>query len=313
MAAATSTATSTAIIDDKSEICIPFILNQLKLHRNHSSNGVFFIGLNGLQGVGKTTLVNLLEQTLLRPPYSLNVVVLSIDDLYLTHADQLALAALDPSNKLVQHRGEPGTHDMHLAAKVFDDLANGKHTWVPSYDKSLFAGKGDRKQREEWKEVNKEGEPKVDVVLFEGWCVGFTALEDEQVEAKWKASVKAHESSLTEAPTTTLWQHSLDHLLFVNNKLREYATITDRFNAMIHIDALDTNYVYKWRLQQEAEMRAAKGTGMSDDQVIHFVDGYYPAYELYTDKLRQGVLSGRERQLRLVVNENRKVVKSIVI
>ena len=48
--------------DDKSEHCIPFILERLKEHREHyESRGEqpppFFLGLNGIQGAGKTTLV----------------------------------------------------------------------------------------------------------------------------------------------------------------------------------------------------------------------------------------------------------------
>lgn len=50
------------IIDDKSEHCIPFILERLKQHREqYESKGEkpppFFLGLNGVQGAGKTTLV----------------------------------------------------------------------------------------------------------------------------------------------------------------------------------------------------------------------------------------------------------------
>jgi len=50
------------IIDDKSEHCVPFILDRIKEHREASeSKGEkptpFFVGLNGVQGAGKTTLV----------------------------------------------------------------------------------------------------------------------------------------------------------------------------------------------------------------------------------------------------------------
>lgn len=44
-------------------------------------------------------------------------------------------------------------------------------------------------------------------------------------------------------------------------------------DAFVHIDAEQTTYVYDWRLQQEAALRASKGTGMTDEQVIHFVNG----------------------------------------
>jgi len=45
-----------AFTDDKSPIVIPFILGQIKEHQARS-DAPFFVGLNGVQGVGKTTLV----------------------------------------------------------------------------------------------------------------------------------------------------------------------------------------------------------------------------------------------------------------
>lgn len=55
---------SNEIVDDKSEHCVPFILERIKLHGDsYKSRGEtpppFFIGLNGVQGAGKTTLVGL--------------------------------------------------------------------------------------------------------------------------------------------------------------------------------------------------------------------------------------------------------------
>ncbi len=46
-----------------------------------------------------------------------------------------------------------------------------------------------------------------------------------------------------------------------------------QLDAFIHIDAFDPQYVYKWRLEQEAGLRQVKGSGMTDDQVKEFVDG----------------------------------------
>ncbi|OAX77707.1 hypothetical protein ACJ72_07993, partial [Emergomyces africanus] len=48
------------ILDDKSQYCIPFLLDQLETHkRKHAgdtSPPPFFVGLNGIQGAGKTVL-----------------------------------------------------------------------------------------------------------------------------------------------------------------------------------------------------------------------------------------------------------------
>jgi D-glycerate 3-kinase len=103
----TSKAEAPTFVDDKSPHCIPFILSRLRIHRAQNPNTPFFIGLNGVQGAGKTTLVKALSETL-REEEHLETLVCSIDDLYLKHEDQVELASSHAQNPLVQHRGEPG-------------------------------------------------------------------------------------------------------------------------------------------------------------------------------------------------------------
>lgn len=98
----------TEIIDDKSPICIPFILERYKNYIALNPTKPFIIGLNGVQGAGKTTLVKALASKL-RGDEGLQTLVCSIDDFYLRREDQEALAKAHPDNKLLQVRGEPGT------------------------------------------------------------------------------------------------------------------------------------------------------------------------------------------------------------
>jgi len=288
------------VIDDKSPLCIPFILSLLESHPP-SPPRPFIIGLNGVQGVGKTTLVRALAETL-RDREGLRTEVVSIDDFYLSHADQLALAASHPDNALVQVRGEPGTHDLPLMRSFFEALLAGKPCRVPSYDKSAFGGLGDRTPESTWTPLNGPGQTPVRVVIFEGWCVGFRALGEGEVEAKWRGESR------------TLHKHKLEHLLFVNEALRGYDGVTDLFDAFIHIDAEDTEYVYEWRLEQERQLREERGVGMTDEQVGRFVDAYYPAYELFSETVKRGIFPERKgRQLRLVVGKDRGVKEHVVI
>lgn len=261
----------------------------------------FIIGLNGVQGVGKTTLVRALAE-ILQQRERLQTLVVSIDDFYLCHRDQLDLAAAHPDNALVQVRGEPGTHDIALLHDVFGSLCRGEPTLIPQYDKAAFGGLGDRLPREEWIPVNQEGQAKVQVVLLEGWCVGFRSIAPEVIEAKWKG------------PSRTLHLHKLEDLNFINDQLRGYDMVTNLFNAFVHIDAEDTQYVYDWRLQQEHQLNHERGMGMTDEQVVRFVDAYYPAYELFSDGVRSGILPDRPKcQLRLVVGKDRMVTDTIII
>ncbi|KAJ5503139.1 hypothetical protein N7463_006013 [Penicillium fimorum] len=336
------------IVDDKSQYCIPFLLDRLRVHterhRGNPSTPPFFIGLNGVQGAGKTVLVSALNDTLRSEPYSLSVVTLSLDDIYLTHADQVALAQAHPSNPLLQHRGQPSTHDLTLGEEVFASLAAERPTAIPQYDKSAFEGQGDRVPKAQWKVVNQEGQDKVKVVIFEGWCVGFRAWDDQTLRAKWEAAVRQKENGEYDG---RLGHVKFEDVKAVNDALKRYDVLTEwvssviedftikrfadigflrsKLDALIHIDAENLRFVYEWRQEQERTLRAAKGTGMTEEQVNHFVDGYYPSYELFTESLCEGAFKPaphnpsasssdwQGRQLCLVVNRNRRVQEVIKI
>ncbi|TFB03677.1 putative kinase [Trichoderma ghanense] len=313
-------------VDDKSPICIPFILNRLKLHHqqhqqqqqtspddNHPSPPPppLIIGLNGLQGVGKSTLVAPLAEAL--ASQGVPTLVCSIDDFYLTHEEQVKLARENPDNALWQVRGEPGTHDITLLKSVLSSLLSHAPTSIPQYDKALFAGQGDRLPPHLWKPINTNlsnpststSKP-LQVIILEGWCIGFRPLPPPLLFQKYAS------------PSRTLQNHRLEHLLAINEKLREYdEVINSLLDALIHIDAEDTEYVYEWRLEQEEHLRLARGdpnAGMTKEQVIKFVDAYYPAYELYSEGLREGLFKDKPgAQLRMVVGRDRKVKQVIEI
>ncbi|EPE06046.1 uridine cytidine [Ophiostoma piceae UAMH 11346] len=310
------------IIDDKSPICVPFILDRLEKYRaeqarnDPSSPRPFVVGINGVQGVGKTTLVRTLYETL-QDRQGLETLVVSIDDFYLTHADQAALAAAHPDNALVQVRGEPGTHDTPLLAQFFDAVCAGEPAHVPEYDKAAFAGQGDRvapTAGNPGRLVNgPDGQPPpLQVVIVEGWCVAFKSITPAEVERKWQESASSEPSKLA----SKLHTHKLEHLLLVNERLQAYdAALTSRLDALIHLDAEHTPYVYDWRREQEAALRYARGTGMTDEQVERFVDAYYPAYELFADGVRLGIFpeDKPDRQLRLIISKDRRVKESLIL
>ncbi len=78
------------------------------------------LGISAPQGCGKSTLVEQLE--LLFTWLGTSAAAVSIDDFYLTHADQRALASAHPDNRLLQLRGNAGSHDLDLGRETLARL-----------------------------------------------------------------------------------------------------------------------------------------------------------------------------------------------
>ncbi|WVQ83936.1 hypothetical protein IAT38_006080 [Cryptococcus sp. DSM 104549] len=292
----------------KVEQAAKFVLHHLDQHRSAwKSRGTqcppLFVGVQGPQGAGKSHLSGLLP-TYLEEEHSLRVTPFSLDDFYLTHTDQVALARSKPDNPLLAGRGPPGTHDLPLLEKAFESLkvingprdASAEATLqLPIYDKSLFGGQGDRSP-----EVLKVEGP-VDVVIFEGWMNGFASLGDDEL----KARVKNASPSLSTIPLYS--QNTLEEL---NRSLREYEGIWGQLDCFIQIRPLDMSYVWTWRLEQEHNMKASNGgIGMTDTEVRQFIDRYMPSYELFQDGIDKKTASWHGNGLRYIVDIKRDIVQ----
>ena len=130
------------------------------------------IGLSAPQGCGKTTLVETLIGRFEED--GLTCAAASIDDFYLPRKEQQALADSHADNRLLQVRGNAGTHDLGLGTETLSKLLErSPDVAIPRYDKSAFSGRGDRAPPSAW-HVQKEP---ADVVLFEGWMNGFGPLD----------------------------------------------------------------------------------------------------------------------------------------
>ena len=168
------------------------VLSHLSRHRHVSTNRPIpplFVGVQGPQGSGKSYLSNRLKEILTSPPHSLSVVVLSIDDLYLPHDRLVALAQSHPENMLLKGRGQPGTHDVELGSRILSELKGinndgSVEVKLPIFEKSLHNGEGDRLQ-----ETVPVCRP-VDVVVMEGWCMGFHPSTVEEIDRRWEEPVR---------------------------------------------------------------------------------------------------------------------------
>lgn len=215
-----------------------------------------FVGLHCPQGGGKTTMCEALRQ--LFEFEGRTCVVMSIDDFYYTHAQLTKLAGIHPNNPLLHGRGNPGTHDADLMLATLDSLLAARSdatVRIPRYDKSARKGQGDRRAEAEWPEVSSAN---VDLVILEGWCLGFQPQGDRA--------------------TGQLSQ--VDKYLAA-----DLASVYGRFDAFIVIRVPDINVVYTWREQAEQGLRDQGRGAMTPDEVRKFVDRYMPVYHLYIPAL----------------------------
>ncbi|KAI0251138.1 P-loop containing nucleoside triphosphate hydrolase protein [Lactifluus subvellereus] len=253
-------------------------------HPSRSRSSPLFVALQGPQGSGKTVVTECLRTLLTdntNEQYGpFNVATLSIDDLYLPHAQLKALASAHPENPLLQGRGHPGTHDIALGLSLLRSLKEinrspTNNLRIPRFDKSLVDGEGDRLPESEWTLIHGP----IDIVLLEGWCVGFHPQSLQYIEQR-----------INEAPSGLdgmfdCSAYSLEHILDVNQRLAEYVKWWDLFDICAQISPPGLSPympIYKWRLQQEHEMKAKNnGQGMTDEQVKLFVDRYIPGYHFF--------------------------------
>lgn len=183
-----------------------------------------FVGLQGPQGVGKTTLTRNLFKILEGPPHSLKLAILSLDDLYLSHSGLIRLAEKYPSNGLLQGRGQPGTHDVDLGETILDAFnhindPDAKPVEIPIFDKSLFNGEGDRLPS------GIVVQPPVHVFILEGWSMGFYPLSSEELERKYQEITAKEVGDVVAGEpdvSSIIRKHSLEDLLLVNTFLLKY-------------------------------------------------------------------------------------------
>jgi D-glycerate 3-kinase len=255
------------------------------------------IGIQAPQGAGKTTLTRFLVERL--PDAGLRGVSVSIDDFYLTRAEQIALAAENPGNPYLEHRGYPGTHDIDLGvatltalkrlgpfsqsptenpslnASEISRMRRVRTARVPVYDKARHAGRGDRAPESEWRDVHAP----VDIVFLEGWMLGFTPVPRARLD---------------------------DPLLLAPNQaLANYERWHRMLDAFVTLRAADPNFVLKWRVEAEEKMRASGRGGLTRTEIEDYVRRFLPAYEVYGGPPAN---IAPERRLTFTLDEQRRAI-----
>lgn len=192
------------------------------------------IGINGAPGSGKSTLALFLSEHLRREAH-LSVACLSIDDFYLGKTERRELA--DKVHEMFATRGVPGTHDVQLAMKVLRGLVDTKAPAtirVPMFDKAS----DDRLPAAAWQEI----ETPVDVVIFEGWCMG-ARPQDSQALSRPINVLEEQDDGDGE------WRRR------ANEFLREdYQELFDQLDALIMLRIPAFEKVLEWRGVQEEKL-----------------------------------------------------------
>ena len=206
------------------------------------------IGISGVQGSGKSTACRFLAAILAAE--GLRVASLSLDDLYLPGAARARLA--ETIHPLFATRGVPGTHDLVLGNAVIDALLAGTGpVAVPRFDKSRDEPATD------WPVVIAP----VDLLLFEGWCIGATP----QPESAFATPVNGLEANEDRDLT---WRRAVNDALGGN-----YARLFARLDLRVALVAPDFGVVGGWRRQAEMPLRA-QGLGMDDIALDRFIQHY---------------------------------------
>ena len=235
-----------------------------------SAKKPFFVGVNGCQGSGKSTLCDFLV-FYLSEFKKLNVVSLSLDDFYLDKSSRNALAI--KVHPLLATRGVPGTHDVSLAQTTFDRLRGYGTVSIPRFNKAI----DNPFPVVDWPVIHSPP----DIVLVEGWCWGVKP----QTKAQLAEPVNALERD--EDPLGT-WRN------YVNKQLADsYQALFEQMSFWVMLKAPSFDQVYSWRKEQEhklaAKLRSSEAHSgiMTDLEIERFIQHYQRLTEQSLETLPQ--------------------------
>lgn len=223
-----------------------------------NASAPFFVGINGCQGSGKSTLSDYIAEYL-SCTYSLNVIVMSLDDFYLGTIDRNKLA--ESIHPMFATRGVPGTHNTLLLNSVITQLKERKsNISIPAFNKAT-----DQPYPEaSWKLLDSPA----DIVILEGWCWGVPAQQVSQLIEPVNTLERQHDSD-------GLWRNYVNKQLELN-----YQPLYQVFDHWVALQAPSFDCVYRWRLEQEQKLvlklqSAGKTTDqyavMNAAQILNFI------------------------------------------
>lgn len=208
-------------------------------------NSSYFVGINGCQGSGKSTLTDFIAEYLVSQ-YQINVAVMSLDDFYLPRAERKQLAK--DVHPLLATRGVPGTHNIEALKDTLTKLKNRETGFaIPRFNKAT----DNPFPESEWTQITQP----VDIILLEGWCWGVQPQTDEQLQAPINELEMQHDAK-------GIWR------TYVNEQLKaNYVPLYKEMDFWLTLQAPSFDCVYKWRLEQEQKLEA-RNVGLSNSKIM---------------------------------------------
>lgn len=235
-----------------------------------------FVGLNGAQGSGKSTMAEVLAMVL-KAIHGLRVAVISLDDFYFSQSQRRELA--DTVHPLLITRGVPGTHDVDLALNVLDACKKQGQVNIPRFDKLTDMPKS----AADWDVIDAP----VDVVLFEGWCVACPLQAESELLAPINDLERVQDAD-------GRWRHG------VNQQLQTaYAKLFAYVHCLVMLKAPSFAASCVWRARQEKQTFAkAPAMAKTAAELDYFMQHF--------ERLARYQLSCMDQQADVVLILNKK-------
>ena len=203
----------------------------------------------GSQGSGKSTL-SLIIKKYFQKFYSKNVVILSIDDFYLSSYQRKKLAKKFKTN-LFETRGVPGTHNFKLLYETIDQLRGKKFpVYLPTFDKVTDNTKKYKRKIS-----------RADLIILEGWCVGSKTIDTKYLNQNINELEKNKDQNL-------IWRTAY------NNFLDDYQKIFNKFNYYVFIKLPNWENVINWKYKQELDLRSLSNDNKLKKKLYKFIQYY---------------------------------------
>ena len=188
--------------------------------------------ISGCQGSGKSTLADYLC-TSLEQSHNISAIKISLDDFYLGKAARQTLA--DSIHPLLATRGVPGTHDTQFAIELLTQLKlqQSGTLQIPQFNKAIDDYQAGKSQSIKLP---------VQVIIFEGWCLGAEAQSPQQLEQAINPLELEHDAD-------GRWRN------FVNNALAtQYRELFSLIDHWVMLKAPSFKHVFQWREEQEQKL-----------------------------------------------------------